>query len=553
MERAERIRELLLRFVAIKTDTGTELERNNRLFYEKWFKEVDYFKEHPECSGFYPIKADPLGREVCWALLLGKSKETVILIHHTDVVDTEDYGRFKEAAYDPELLEDILKRGALALPRDAVLDLNSDEWLFGRGVSDMKSGGAMQCALFEEYAVDPTFAGSVLIIGVPDEENMSAGMRGALPLLTELKQRYHLNYRLLINSEPHERQEPNEVIVHDGSVGKLMPIVLVRGKLSHVSEVYQGLNATQLLAAIVRQTEIDPWFVENKHDTVIPAATWLAARDLKQAYDVSLPLFAGGYLSVLHANHTPNEIMHHLFRDIKTAIHQAMADLKARYNVYATVADNPMPFVDSEPLVLSYQELYQRVLNENPTAKTTIQAKEKQLTNDVLAGTLAFDQANFQLMMAVLELWSNKSPVVVTGLMAPYYPAVSNADKSEWQWVSLALEALKQEVALPNAQTMKIEHYFTGISDLSYAMYTAPADVIEKIERNLLFWGSAYDIPFQDIQNLNVPVVNMGAWGKDLHRYTERVNKADLFKWAPERLDHLIRLSVDDALIRNES
>ncbi len=41
--------------------------------------------------------------------------------------------------------------------------------------------------LLESYSELADFDGNVIVIGVPDEENLSAGMRAAAKLLAELK------------------------------------------------------------------------------------------------------------------------------------------------------------------------------------------------------------------------------------------------------------------------------------------------------------------------------------------------------------------------------
>lgn len=44
----------------------------------------------------------------------------------------------------------------------------------------------------------------------------------------------------------------------------------------------------------------------------------------------------------------------------------------------------------------------------------------------------------------------------------------------------------------------------------------------------MLIWRDIYYIPLE-IKEISMPVLNVGPWGKDLHKYTERVNKDDLF------------------------
>jgi arginine utilization protein RocB len=88
-----------------------------------------------------------------------------------------------------------------------------------------------------------------------------------------------------------------------------------------------------------------------------------------------------------------------------------------------------------------------------------------------------------------------------------------------------------------------VQNYFWGISDLSYAMNTLNQGNIDYIETNMLMWKDTYYIPLEKIKEISMPVLNIGPWGKDIHKYTERVYKEDLFYRIPELIDlFLIRL-----------
>jgi arginine utilization protein RocB len=53
-------------------------------------------------------------------------------------------------------------------------------------------------------------------------------------------------------------------------------------------------------------------------------------------------------------------------------------------------------------------------------------------------------------------------------------------------------------------------------------------------------WQKTYDIPFAEMEALSVPVINIGPWGKDLHKFTERVYKLDLCERTPVLLESAI-------------
>ena len=104
----------------------------------------------------------------------------------------------------------------------------------------MKGGGAVQISLLERYSRLKAFKGNVIVIAVPDEENLSAGMRSAVKHLADLKKQYDLNYKIMINSEPHQRKDPARGVFSEGSVGKIMPFIYVRGYLSHIGKVFEA-------------------------------------------------------------------------------------------------------------------------------------------------------------------------------------------------------------------------------------------------------------------------------------------------------------------------
>ena len=103
----------------------------------------------------------------------------------------------------------------------------------------MKGGGAIQLALMKQYAKSENFNGNIVLIVVPDEENLSAGMRGGVKLLSTLKEIYGFDYKLMINSEPHRREDEAKGAFYEGSIGKLMSFVYVRGVLAKSDDSFE--------------------------------------------------------------------------------------------------------------------------------------------------------------------------------------------------------------------------------------------------------------------------------------------------------------------------
>ncbi len=58
-----------------------------------------------------------------------------------------------------------------------------------------------------------------MFMPVPDEESYSAGMRNGVQILKQFKEKYGLNYKLLIDPEPTADKEELQ-IMSLGTVGK---------------------------------------------------------------------------------------------------------------------------------------------------------------------------------------------------------------------------------------------------------------------------------------------------------------------------------------------
>lgn len=533
----------LLNYVGTKTHTSTELENNNVGFFENWFEDVEYFKENPEHRGFHEIEGDHLGRKVPWALLKGEGDDTIILIHHTDTVDTDDYGAYQELAYKPYEITEAYKKGNIDLDELVEKDLMSGDWLFGRGVADMKGGAAIQLSLMEEYSKEEDFKGNLLLMGLPDEENLSAGMMGGVTLLKELQDKMNLNYILMLNVEPHERDREEVATIYDGSVGKLMPVVYVRGKLAHVGQIFRGLNPINILSEIVRKTELNPDFIETVGNTTTPPPSWLYMKDQKQVYDVSLPIAAAGYMSILTLDKAPKEIFDSLYDISYKAFEEVIADTKKSYKKYQEMSGKELEELTWEPNVKLYGDLYNEALRDSGEEFTkALEELMKEIKKDFNNSELSIIDGAYQIIEKTLEYVKDLSPTVVIALSPPYYPNTNNKmvakkcveiNKSVESLVDFAKEEWNQDYFVQN--------YFTGISDLSYAMFEADRENIDYIEDNMLMWKDIYYIPLDLIKELSVPVMNIGPWGKDFHKYTERVLMEDLFKRTPALIDRFIR------------
>ena len=542
-----RIKKILYDYVKIESYTATESERKVEDFFRNYTESVSYFREHPENCGLYSLSGDGLSRNVCWAMVRGKGKKTVCMVHHYDIVDVEDYKLLKNLAFSPDELEQELLRHKDLLTEEAVKDLENGTFLFCRGGCDMKAGGAIQYALLEAYshlAEDGKFDGNVIVIGVPDEENLSAGMRAAVKLLSQLSKERGLDYVMMINSEPHQRKDFSKGVFSEGTVGKMMPFVYVRGYLSHAGKVFEGLNPSALLSEIAVRTEINMDFADRVGCEAAPPPTWLYQKDSKTHYDVSMPLSAQGCFSVLTLKQTPEELLGKVRKVCEEAFDAVIRRMNENYVHYCrarNIEENPLPWQVS---VSSFGELYEEAFRQaGETFAEKYRSEKEVVLADIQSGKKDMIEGTFSLIEVIYDYIEDISPRVVFGLVPPYYPNVSNLYFDEIAPEALGIsEKLSTYTYGMYGQLYETEYFYTGICDLSYINTKNSEAQRAALTESMPLFGADYDIPFEEIEDISMAGINIGPWGKDFHKLTERVYKEDLYVRTPKILDHAVKI-----------
>ncbi len=536
------IHNILMKYLQIPSFSNTAEERRVDDFFADFFSAQSYFQTHSNHFGKYPVQKDALQRHVHWGLRQGEGSKTVVLIHHYDVVDIDNFQDKKEFAFNPPLLQEKLKMDFDRLDVDATADLKSGEWLFGRGTADMKSGGAIQLALLQKYASVRSFTGNVIVLALPDEENLSSGMRSAVSLLKTLKDKYTLDYVLMINSEPHQRFSKNLGVLSQGSIGKANMFVYVKGALTHVGKIFEGLNPNSLLAKIVWETEVDLDFLDICGDEASVPPTWIYMKDRKRNYDVSTPFASVGYLNVLNFFSTPDDLL----TKLKKKCENAIAGIQKKMNVAHAEFERkngrtPAP-LSWTLRVLTFSELYKIVLSEHGQSFEAMFAQaSNKLSKKFQDREIDLLEMNNLLVEFLLDIHSDPNPYIVIGFAPPFYPGVTN-----YQSASLAAQCCDLHKLIDDFTSKKWHqhyhnrHYYTGISDLSYSTLNYDKESTESLISNMPLWGDLYSIPFGDIGEISMPCVNIGPWGKDFHKMTERVLKEDVFARTPAIIEHVI-------------
>jgi arginine utilization protein RocB len=514
--------------VAIRSDTCTPMEKDIEKYIYDWLASLTYFQKNNRLVGCEPITDDPLERAVVWALVRGKGDKTVVLVNHHDTVLPNDYGALAPYAFDPPTLAEQMSQ--IELPSDLQQDLESGDWIFGRGTADMKAGAALQMILTKEFSERADIDGNVLFLSVPGEEYMSVGMLNSVVLMERLQQNYGLDYHLLIDSETHQRGEDGMGVIYEGSAGKLLAAVYVRGKKAHVGNVFAGFNPLLLLSEIILQTELNTNFCDVVGQEVAPPPTWMFMGDRQTKYEGSVPGAAAGCFSVISLYSQPSRINSQLLQLIETACDNVTQKIEQQQAIYNSKGITTEQVSEWKVQIRNFAEIFKNAANRFG------QAFLDDYHNTWLKISQRIDQnletihtGSYKLIEKTLEYIPESSPIVVLAFLPPYYPNIGN-----WNYPGLkeAVASLGENIDSFSrekwGERYKKLNCYMQISDMSFASFHGSADAISTIGPNMPFWDKYYGSVFTHDRTLSMPVINIGPWGKDLHKFGERVYRPDL-------------------------
>jgi arginine utilization protein RocB len=497
--------------------------------------EMKYFKAHPENLYFVPVKGDKLGRKSVVAIVNGEKKpsdKTVVMIGHIDTVGISDYGPLAEYANQPLVLTEKFKE--IELPAQVKKDLESGEYLFGRGIFDMKSGDAIIMALMEMISDDiENFEGNLIYGAVCDEEGNSGGMLNVVPELCRLQDEKKYDYLALLDTDymTEEYEGDENKYVYVGTVGKLMPTFFVVGKETHVGESFKGIDPNQIAAEITRRINLNPEFSDVAEGEVTLPPVTLKQRDLKPEYSVQIAKTAVVFFNYATHCSTPDQVLEKMVNAGQECFQNVVDMLNERYEKFCEMAHRPFHKLPWEARTMTYHQLCEVVkaeVGEEFDAK--VQAYAEELAKDE---TIDARDRNTHLVEFVHGMWSDKNPVLIVYFSQPYYPHIyikgdEPKEKALLDAVADAVDTTKTDYKLV------YKKFFPYISDLSYGAAPREDGIIEAFMENMPGYGTVYNLPMKEMQRLNLPVLDIGSFGKDAHKFTERIEKKYTFEVAPE-------------------
>lgn len=535
--RPERIEELAVMLTRQRSVTETIEEQLVTEKVAHFFQGLDYYKEHPEDLITVLAPDDPWGRKSVISILRGKkdpsNKKTVILIGHTDTVGISNYGELKDFAHLPYELTEKLRDRKEQLPPEVQADLDSGDYLFGRGIFDMKAGNAIIMSLMEEIEKDlENFSGNIIYCAVCDEEANSIGMRSCVPKLVELREKNQFKYTALINTDYMTSEYPGDLnkYVYVGTVGKLMPSFYVVGKETHVGEAFKGLDPNQIIAELTKRINLNTDLCDVVEGEVTLPPMSLKQQDLKPEYSVQTAKTAHAFYNFATHYSTPDMVLEKMRGVATSAFAEVLKNINDQYAKYCALTERSYESIPFKVSVMTYNELYSAVREEKGKELDELLETNRQkwlMDESIDDRDYALKEVEWLQMM-----WTNQEPVIIVYFTPPYYPHIYVEGKTNQE--KQLLEAVKEAVDTTETDYQLVyKKFFPYISDLSYAAAPKEVDAVEALKQNMPGFGVKYSLPLEDMQKLQLPVVDIGPFGKDSHKFTERLEKNYSFNVAP--------------------
>lgn len=534
----KRLYENLKKLVKAASVSGTADEVQAAYVIKELLMEIPYFKENPENVMMVPMEGDPFDRVVAAAYLEldPESPDTVILTGHYDVVDLEEFGALKGIACDIEAITERI--GELSLSDDARRDLESGNWYFGRGVIDMKFGHALSIELLRHYAEEKGLKGNLLYVAVCGEETNSEGMLAAIPFFTSFAEERGLRYRTLLLTEGYmvDGQEDGVRYIQYGGAGKVMPMFFCAGAMTHGEEPLLGLDANIMAAEVYREMALNPDFCQKNHGITSAPPAGLKLQDMKENYSLSTSLFSAAYFNIATIKVDPEDTMRKLRAVAEKAFDNTIRLMDEKVKGFEAFAERKTAHYEAKPCVMTYGEMYRAV---EKTFEGDLSAYMRKKAGEYLSENPELQSACLRLMKDLYELYSDKKPMIVVSVLPPYYPDVNiEEDDEDTRRMLDNIEDLISYAASAHGETVKTSEYY-GISDLCYTWLAEGMD-FDAIFENLIGMDILYDFPVEELKKFKVPAMVLGSSGKDMHKYTERLEKSYNFDVLPDLFIHLI-------------
>ena len=542
----EKVKKLTTEMVNIPSinHAGDGGEAKVAKYVNDFYAKLPYFQAHPEQNYMFSNleEKDRMSNIAYLKGTKGDSKRCVIMIGHIDTVGVDDYGTFWEKAFRPDLLPEQFL--SMKVPQEVIDDIKSGEFMFGRGALDMKSGVAGHMTIMEYFANHlDELDGYVMHVAECDEEDMSGGIIAALDEMVKIKKKEGLQYIACINADYSTNYNPGDEnrYIYYGCIGKTLPSYVVFGKEAHVGQSFAALDPNLLLAEITRKISLNVDYSDIAYGEICVPPISLKQADTKVGYTVQTALVAYGYYNYFTHGMTPTQVLYNAKQVAIDAMDDVIKYLNRQYMRFCNISKvkfTPLPW---KTRVLTYKEYYEEIKANR--GQEFVDAMDK-FMKELHESDPGMDLRVYGNTV-IQEMWKwmdDKSPCIVVYFGSLYSANIEMTGKTPMEKALLdAVEDAVEKVRPEAGRQIKTRMFYPYIADSSFMAVGGDPSTVDDLNDNMPSSKYKYFHDISKIREIDVPVVNIGTFGRDGHMVTERVDMKQTFENVPNITFETIR------------
>ncbi len=516
--------------VSIKSISGTSGEVDIAKKIYKILKKIDYFKKYKDNLKLIDIENDNLNRKFVYAFYKNpnKTKKTIIITGHLDVVDVDEFKHLKDVAFDFKKCTDRINE--LSLDKEVTEDLKSNNWIFGRGVADMKFGLALNIYIMKKIISNRDFQGNIIFLSVPGEETNSEGMLEAVKYLDKIQIEKKLDYLCMFMPECFIEDGTETKYIHMGAIGKIMPLFFFVGKETHADEPFKGVNPIMMSSELNRLLELNSEFSYKNKKTVTPPPICLKQVDLKELYSAQTALYSAAYYNFNILDFNYELFMKKLKKLLNVSNENVLKRIKEKALSFKNKIEEEVSYYDKKIHILTYSDLYKKA---EKNFKDDLDVFIKNRIDNMILEKIDNQKISINIIKLLVDISKTNEPTVIISFAPPVYPSYyPNLQNNKGKKIVELINYIREYGERKYNIKFKQKDYYM-VSDLSY---TGLKDInsINEVLNNIPLYESHYDLPYKSINNLNIPAIILGPYGKDFHKNTERLNIPYSFEILPD-------------------
>ena len=502
-----------------------------------YYMNLDYFKEHPSYVKMFMTKDDSPERHSTYAYVKGtkgQSNRTVILIGHVDTVGVDDFGIIKDYAFDADALPEKFMQ--IKVSQAVIDDIKSGQYMFGRGALDMKSGVAGHMFIMKYFAEHPEeLDGNVLAIAECDEEDMSKGIISALDEIVDLKKKEGFEYIACINADYSTNYNPGDEnrYVYFGCIGKTLPTFVAFGKEAHVGQSFAALDPNLLIAEITRRMSLNTDLCDIAYGEVTVPPISLKQADTKVGYTVQTALVAMGYYNFFTHAMSPTQVLVKSKKVAVDAFDNIVEYLNEQYKKFCDMSKVAYTKLPWKTRVYTWKEFYDYLVQARGDEFVAHMDQFAKRLHESDPG-MDLRQYGFTMCQEAWQWSEDKSPAIVVFFGSLYSANIEMTGKTAKEKALMsAVEGAIQIVAPEAERQIKTRMFYPYIADSSFMAVGGDPSSVDNLNDNMPSSKYKYKHNIEQIMQIDVPVVNIGTFGRDGHMITERVDMKQTFENVP--------------------